>query len=134
MCAGVDLDPVRVAVAEANLAALGLPGALQVADATTVNHAGFDMAFADPARRTGAGRTFNVDDWVPPWTWVEGLLRRDACVKVAPGIPHALVPDGRRGRVGERRRRGQGGRPLVRSYGDRALAAPPSSGRAGWPP
>jgi hypothetical protein len=25
---------------------------------------------------------------------VEGLLRRDACVKVAPGIPHALVPDG----------------------------------------
>ncbi len=94
VCAGVDLDPVRVAVAEANLAALGLPGAVQVADATTVNHGGFDMAFADPARRTGAGRSFNVDDWVPPWTWVEGLLRRDACVKVAPGIPHSLVPAG----------------------------------------
>ena len=92
VCAGVDLDPVRVAVAEANLAALGLPGAVQVADATTVHHEGFDLAFADPARRSGAGRTFNVDDWVPPWTWVEGLLRRDACVKVAPGIPHALVP------------------------------------------
>ena len=92
ICAGVDLDPVRVAVAEANLAALGLPGAVQVADATTVDHTGFDLAFADPARRSGAGRTFNVDDWVPPWTWVEGLLRRDACVKVAPGIPHALVP------------------------------------------
>ena len=27
--------------------------------------------------------------------------------------------------MGERRRRGQGGRPLVRSYGDRARAAPP---------
>ncbi len=92
ICAGVDLDPVRVAVAEANLAALGLPGAVQVADATTVDHTGFDLAFADPSRRRGAGRTFNVDDWVPPWTWVEGLLRRDACVKVAPGIPHALVP------------------------------------------
>src|SRR5204863_8952386 len=26
--------------------------------------------------------------------WVEGLLRRDACVKVAPGIPHSLVPEG----------------------------------------
>jgi hypothetical protein len=25
---------------------------------------------------------------------VESLLRRDACVKVAPGIPHDLVPDG----------------------------------------
>ena len=92
ICAGVDLDPVRVAVAEANLAALGLPGAVQVADATRVDHGGFDLAFADPARRRGAGRTFNVDDWVPPWTWIEGLLRRDACVKVAPGIPHALVP------------------------------------------
>ncbi|RHW28921.1 SAM-dependent methyltransferase [Nocardioides immobilis] len=92
VCAGVDLDPVRVAMAEANLAAAGLPGAVQVADATTVNHAGFDLAFADPARRTGAGRSFNVDDWVPPWSWIEGLLRRDACVKVAPGIPHALVP------------------------------------------
>jgi SAM-dependent methyltransferase len=94
VCAGVDLDPVRVAIAEANLAALGLPGAVQVADATMVNHSGFDLAFADPARRTGAGRSFNVDDWVPPWTWVEGLLRRDACVKVAPGIPHDLVPVG----------------------------------------
>jgi len=94
VCAGVDLDPVRVAVAEANLAAAGLPGAVQVADATTVDHSGFDLAFADPARRSGAGRRFNVDDWVPPWSWVEELLRRDACVKVAPGIPHSLVPEG----------------------------------------
>lgn len=94
VCAGVDLDPVRVAIAEANLAALGLPGAVQVADATTVRHEGFDLAFADPARRTGAGRSFKVDDWTPSWTWVEELLRRDACVKVAPGIPHALVPPG----------------------------------------
>lgn len=94
VCAGVDLDPVRVAVAEANLAALGLAGAVQVADATTVDPAGFDLAFADPARRTGAGRTFRVEDWTPPWSWVEGLLTRDACVKVAPGIPHTLVPSG----------------------------------------
>ncbi|WP_377324330.1 methyltransferase domain-containing protein [Pimelobacter simplex] len=94
ICAGVDLDPVRVAVAEANLAALGLAGAVQVADATEIDHRGFDLAYADPARRTGAGRTFRVDDWTPPWSWVEGLLARDACVKVAPGIPHALVPDG----------------------------------------
>ncbi|WP_435770112.1 THUMP-like domain-containing protein [Nocardioides sp. SYSU DS0651] len=93
VCAGVDLDPVRVAVAEANLAALGLGGAVQVADATEVDHRGFDLAFADPARRGGAGRTFRVEDWTPPWSWVEDLLRRDACVKVAPGIPHALLPD-----------------------------------------
>jgi hypothetical protein len=91
-CAGVDLDPVRVAVAAANLDALGLDGAVMVADATTVDTSPFDVAFADPARRTGRGRTFDVDDWTPPWSFVEGLLRRDSCVKVAPGIPHDLVP------------------------------------------
>jgi hypothetical protein len=92
--AGVDLDPVRVAVAEANLHALGLPGAVAVADATRVDVTPFDVAFADPARRSGSGRTFRADDWQPPWTFVERLLTRDACVKVAPGIPHTLVPPG----------------------------------------
>jgi SAM-dependent methyltransferase len=92
--AGVDLDPERVAVATANLAALGLGGAVQVADATTVAHAGFDVAFADPARRTARGRTFSTDKWSPPWSFVESLLTRDACVKTAPGIPHDLVPPG----------------------------------------
>jgi len=93
-CAGVDLDPVRVAVAEANLHALGLPGAVKVADATRVDTTPFDVAYADPARRSGSGRTFRADDWQPPWSFVERLLTRDACVKVAPGIPHALVPAG----------------------------------------
>lgn len=94
VCAGVDLDPVRVAVAEANLAALELSGAVGVAEATEVDTTPFDVAFADPARRSARGRTFDVDDWTPPWSFVEGLLRRDSCVKVAPGIPHALVPEG----------------------------------------
>lgn len=94
ICAGIDLDPVRVAIAQANLDALGLPGATQVADATEVDHTGFDLAFVDPARRGGAGRTFDPADWVPSWTFVESLFRRDACVKAAPGIPHALVPEG----------------------------------------
>lgn len=92
--AGVDLDPVRVAVAEANLAALDLPGAVSVADATTLDTSPFDVAYADPARRSGRGRTFSPDGWTPPWSFVAQLLRRDSCVKVAPGIPHSLVPDG----------------------------------------
>lgn len=93
-CVGVDRDPVRVAVAEANLAALQLSGAVGVAEVTDVDLSPFAVAFADPARRTSAGRTFDVDAWSPPWTFVQGLLARDACVKVAPGIPHELVPDG----------------------------------------
>ncbi len=92
--AGIDLDPVRVAVARANLAALGLGGAVQVADATKLDHSPFDVAFADPARRGERGRSFRPDDWTPPWPFVQSLMRRDACVKVAPGIPHALIPEG----------------------------------------
>lgn len=91
--AGVDLDPVRVEVARANLAALEVGGAVMVADATTLDLRPFSVAFADPARRSARGRTFDVDDWTPPWSFVESLLRRDACVKVAPGIPHDRVPD-----------------------------------------
>ena len=93
-CAGVDLDPLRVAVAQANLLALDLPGAVGVADATRVDITPFDVAFADPARRSERGRTFRADDWTPPWSFVETLLTGDACVKVAPGIPHNLVPAG----------------------------------------
>ena len=92
--AGVDLDPLRVEVATANLSALGLEGAVRVADATRLDTSPFAVAFADPARRTGRGRTFDVDDWTPPWSFVESLFARDSCVKVAPGIPHSLVPAG----------------------------------------
>ena len=94
VAAGIDQDPVRVAMARANLAALGLPGAVQVGDATTVDPSGFGAAFADPARRGGRGRVFDVDGWTPPWPWVLDLLRRRALVKVAPGIGHDLVPPG----------------------------------------
>lgn len=94
VAAGIDQDPVRVAMARANLAALGLAGAVQVGDATTVDVSGFGAAFADPARRGGRGRVFDVDGWTPPWPWVLDLLRRRALVKVAPGIGHDLVPPG----------------------------------------
>jgi SAM-dependent methyltransferase len=92
--AGIDRDPLRVEVARANLAALGLGGAVQVADVSALDLSAFGVVFADPARRTDAGRVFDVEGWSPPWSFVTELLRRPACVKVAPGIPHAVVPDG----------------------------------------
>jgi hypothetical protein len=93
--AGIDLDPLRVELARANLAALGLGGAVEVADATTLDVSPFATAYADPARRTARGRSFHAEDWTPSWSFVESLLAgRHSCVKVAPGIPHALVPSG----------------------------------------
>jgi SAM-dependent methyltransferase len=92
--AGIDRDELRVEVARANLDALGLGGAVQVADAERLDTSGFGVVFADPARRTSAGRVFDVEGWSPPWSFVEAVLRRPSCVKVAPGIPHGLVPEG----------------------------------------
>ncbi|MGZ5418215.1 MAG: class I SAM-dependent methyltransferase [Nocardioides sp.] len=91
--AGIDRDPLRVEVARANLAALDLGGAVQEADASSLDLAGFGVVFADPARRNAAGRVFDVEGWSPPWPFVQQLLTRPACVKVAPGIPHDLVPE-----------------------------------------
>jgi len=91
--AGIDLDPLRVEMAQANLAALGLGGVARVGDATTLDVSPLAMAYADPARRSARGRSFHADDWAPPWPFVESLLTGRACVKVAPGIPHSLVPD-----------------------------------------
>ena len=94
VAAGVDQDPVRAEMARANLEALGLPGAVLAGDATSVDTSGFDAAFADPARRGGRGRVFDVEGWTPPWPWVLDLLTRRSLVKVAPGIGHDLVPAG----------------------------------------
>ncbi|WP_210504368.1 class I SAM-dependent methyltransferase [Nocardioides xinjiangensis] len=94
VAAGVDRDPVRAEMARANLEALGLAGAVHTGDATMVDVSGFDAAFADPARRGGRGRVFDVEGWTPPWPWVLDLLTRRALVKVAPGIGHDLVPAG----------------------------------------
>ena len=92
---GVDHDPVRVAMARANLSALGLPGQVLEADATIVDLSGYDVVFVDPARRAGAGRTFDPHAWSPPWSFVLRLLGADvrAVVKTAPGLPHARIPD-----------------------------------------
>jgi SAM-dependent methyltransferase len=92
--AGIDRDPLRVAVAAANLDALDLGGAVKVADAATIDVSGFGVVFADPARRTDRGRVFDPGAYEPPWSFVERLLERPSVVKVAPGIPHDLLPDG----------------------------------------
>ena len=91
--AGVDIDPLRVEIARANLAALDLGGAVQVADGTTLDLSAFGAVFADPARRSARGRVFDAEGWTPPWSWVTSLFDRASVVKVAPGIPHDLIPE-----------------------------------------
>ena len=89
---GVDLDPARARIAAANLAALDLPGSVREADATTVDTSSHGIAFVDPARRDGRGRTFDPRQCAPGWDFVTAVLRGSAAAKVAPGIDHDLVP------------------------------------------
>ncbi|MCD9198845.1 class I SAM-dependent methyltransferase [Aeromicrobium wangtongii] len=91
---GVEKDPVRAAIAEANLRALGLPGEVVCADAQEVSIRPDEVAFIDPARRDGRGRTFSTADLQPPWDWVRELLAGRAVAKVMPGLAHDAVPDG----------------------------------------
>lgn len=90
----VDRDPVTVAIARANLSVLGLTGTVSVGDAREHDRSAYDIVFADPARRGARGRTFDPAAYSPPWSFVEEVLAGTAVVKVAPGIPHALVPAG----------------------------------------
>lgn len=90
---GVESDPVRAAIARANLAALGLNGTVAVGDAmeTVI---GDDVAFIDPARRDARGRTWSTNDLRPSWEWVRHLLDGPAVAKLMPGLAHSDVPHG----------------------------------------
>ncbi|TDC04764.1 class I SAM-dependent methyltransferase [Nonomuraea longispora] len=94
----VDTDPLTAAVARANAEALGLGDrvTVRVADAAAVEPERYDALFADPARRTSRGRTFDPMAYSPPWPVVLGLVSRarTACLKVAPGIPYTFIPEG----------------------------------------
>lgn len=93
----VDRSPLACAVTAANARALGLADRIEVrcADVTDVDVAGFDAVFVDPARRGGRGRVFNPEAYSPPLSWAVRAARRvpHAAVKVAPGIPHEVVPE-----------------------------------------
>ena len=98
----VEADPLTAALAAANASAAGLTDLVTVdcADAVSVDVAGFDAVFADPARRrAGRGRVLDPRSWSPPWDFIASLPARvpRTVLKLAPGIDHALLPPGAEG-------------------------------------
>ena len=91
---GVERDPVRAAIACANLGALGLDGEVVEADLADVQPLPDEVPFLDPARRDGHGRVFDPASMSPPWDVVSRFLVRPAVVKTLPGFPHDLLPEG----------------------------------------
>ena len=100
----VEADPATAVLARANLDPIssgdehGPPVEVRCGDAVELASsllAGDAAVFADPARRTAAGRTWRVGDVTPPWGFVTGLLvGRVGCVKAAPGLPASFIPGG----------------------------------------
>lgn len=95
----VDRDPLTVAVARTNAAALGLSDLIEVqeadvADVTDVDVSAYDAVFVDPARRGGRGRIFDPEAYSPPLSWAIDTARKAprAALKIAPGIPHEAIP------------------------------------------
>ncbi|MFF4866178.1 methyltransferase domain-containing protein [Streptomyces sp. NPDC001231] len=101
----VDRDPLTAAAARANAEALGVADLIEVreADVTEVDTASYDAVFVDPARRAGGGRgggraaggrVFDPEAYSPPLSWAVGAALRAprAALKIAPGIPHELIP------------------------------------------
>ncbi|SDC00976.1 Methyltransferase domain-containing protein [Raineyella antarctica] len=100
----VELDPTTAAYAAANLAPAIATGQVRVLQGDAVElldrlWSPGTAAYADPARRTGAGRSWNPADFTPSWDWALALLERAAedggvgCLKLGPGLPYRMIPE-----------------------------------------
>ncbi len=94
----VDSDPVAAQACTLNAETLGVADRVEVrvADATTIDLAGWPAVFCDPARRRAGRRVFDPHAFAPPWAFLTGLAARVPAVglKLAPGLDHALIPAG----------------------------------------
>ena len=101
VAAGMDVLAVERDPGTAAALAVNVPSALvQCASAEEVELQDVDALFIDPARREpdaphdGRRATPERDPekWSPPLSWA--LQHPNACIKVAPGIDRARIPDG----------------------------------------
>ncbi len=68
---------------------------MRCADVAEIDVTGYDAVFTDPGRRTSKGRVFDPEAYSPPLSWAIEAGRRTpfGALKIAPGIPHELVPE-----------------------------------------
>jgi SAM-dependent methyltransferase len=95
---GVDRDELTCDVAVANAEVLGLADRVRV-DCAAVEDVPLDdvpALFVDPARRGPGGRALRPDATSPPLAWVLAAMAAvpAAGAKLAPGVPHRLLPAG----------------------------------------
>jgi SAM-dependent methyltransferase len=94
----LDMDPLTCEMARANIRALApdAPRATVLcADVMTYGLQDAGAVFVDPARRRASRRIFDPEAYSPPLSWAVDAVRRvgTGAIKIAPGIPHELIPD-----------------------------------------
>lgn len=90
---GIDRDPLRLALARANLVSLGLEGKSMLVQAELADYLPLESSrdialFFDPSRRKDERRAYSVHDYNPPLGVVHRWLERFQAlgVKISPGV------------------------------------------------
>ncbi len=84
---GLDIDPVRIAIARHNARAMNLNARFEVADVRAAVPVGYDCIFFDPARRDEQGRRIHdVERYLPPLSLVKNWRADEICVKLSPAV------------------------------------------------
>ncbi|GAA3693811.1 class I SAM-dependent methyltransferase [Gordonia hankookensis] len=90
---GSDIDPVRLRMARHNGSLSDRRTTIVQADALTPTSTA-DVVLADPARRSGAGRVFRLDQLAPPlFDVLTTYAGRPIGVKCAPGLDYRMLRD-----------------------------------------
>jgi hypothetical protein len=90
----LERDDVTAALAAYNLQPFDTV-TIEHADATTADLSSTEALWFDPARRDGATRFQNPDDWSPSLEWVFAKAStRPTGIKLAPGMDRDLIPSG----------------------------------------
>ena len=91
---GLDLDPVAIAIARHNAAAMGRNAAFQVADAARALPPGFGCIFFDPGRRDRQGKRIrHVERYLPPLSLVRAWRADEIIVKLSPAVDLQQLAD-----------------------------------------
>ena len=97
---GIDIDPLRLAIADANAAALNLSTQIDFIRADIVSCLPLKVSdhcaiFFDPARRAGGMRAYSINDYKPPLGIVSDWVTKFPAlgVEISPGVNKAEIAD-----------------------------------------
>jgi hypothetical protein len=92
---GVELDPIRAALARFNVINNGFTTGAEVVEGDwTRMRLDVEAAFIDPGRRVGGRRVFSLQEMIPPLPLILKLQNQipNLAIKAAPGVDRSEIP------------------------------------------